>query len=198
MSDPKTPTAVLTALLTGLSTGTVKIIDLELDPSRSFDEQLGEIEAHIVAATEKAAAEHRETCGACREKHEQIMQAQKKVAGQTNAIREDTRVAGFHPALNAQYGAGAFNAERMIDAVKAESIMNAAGQTKPVYHEIGFMAFVGDNPVRQSFQVERANVEAAFSKFINDPGVAVINRMVGIDVRELAKNITIRPVYDKR
>jgi len=178
MSDSKNPATILAALLSGLSTGNVKVVDLELDPSRSFEEQFDEVEAQIRAAAKKEAAAHRETCSACRAKYEE---AQKKAA----APAEQT--AGL-------YGAGAFNAERMTDALKTEPLQG----TKPIFHEIGFMAFHQGKPIVQSFRIDRKEVEKAYSDFLNDPMVVLVNGMMGIDVRKEAKHIEIRPVYDRR
>lgn len=176
MSNPQNPAALLATLLSGLSTGKVQVVDLELDPSRSFEEQFDEVEARIAAAAEKAAAEHREHCTACRTKYEATLAA----------------------ATGPVYGAGeAFNAKQQAQAMKAEPLMGT-GEAKPVYHEVGFMAFIDDSPIPQSFRTDRASVERSFDAFLTDPAVILINRMMGVDVREAAQHITIRPVYDKR
>jgi hypothetical protein len=193
MSNSQNPAAILAALLSGLSNGNVRVVDLELDPSRSFDEQFGEIEARIAAA-EKEAAEHREVCSTCRELYEATQK--RAAAAQADEDRVDERAAGFNPAPNAAYGIGDFNAELMKKAVEGASLKGA--DTKPVFHEIGFMAFLRGKPILQSFRTDRADVEKAYHAFVNDPTVVLINGMMGIDVRVEAKYIEIRPVYDKR
>lgn len=209
MNMKSNPAALLATLVTGLTNGSIEIVDLELDPNQSIEEQLEIIGAKL---DEQRQAEHRKECAVCREAYEATQaRAQQPKAETDRGIVDEMRakVKAKHAEELAAVSKRQAEERAALEKTLAEPNMNDIRKAvfdpnlgapyvkgvKPSFHEIGFMAFYGGRPIASSFNADRGAVEAALERFRTDPMVIAINRMMGV---KHTAAVEIRPVYDKR
>ena len=174
MNKPRIP-AELSAMLAALLSGDGTFIQIDPNSKLSIDEQIAEAEA-----------KHRETCAGCRADYE-LAQKEKAKAEDLDkcaAASEPTK-AEIDAAVVAAKLAQA-NMKKPHELNKEEFLAERAAKAREV---LGYMVFVGDDPIGPSFNKSEEKLEQHMEKFMDDP----LNKVLAA----LGKlpEVKIKPVY---
>lgn len=223
MSNPQNPARLLATLLSGLSTGTIKVAELQIDPSRPIEDQLAELGDKLAAQhRNKQAAQHRDECPACRAEFEakQPKAQPASLLVQVGALRQFRHADGGGDSDGFVFGYDTDVADKVVaelqqsrDAAvsQLQSIKDAEANkmaadtkytttpgpgSKPVMHLVGYAAFnENDTIIAKSVRATKEEVEMDLAKFKDNPITGIFSSMLGMDMSE---GITIRPLFSRR